>query len=220
MCQKLIKLLSKACFHCGRMTERISGCNHMHCVKAQGGCGNHWCWMCGGDWTGHGSNTGGYYSCNKYEASNRFSIDQENEKVKEELERFQHYFSRSFEHGVREKDANDSRAKTIEKQMEFRERTKMNPNFIMESVELLIKCRHALKYTYVYGFFLADNSAFRPLFEMQQTKLESVTEALSDLTFAAVDKIDHNAIKNQTRVLNTFLANLVEAFEEEARSKK
>jgi len=49
---------------------------------------------------------------------------------------------------------------------------------MQEALELLVKCRHALKYTYVYGFYLSQESSFRPLFEMQQTKLESVTEVL------------------------------------------
>lgn len=41
---------------------------------------------------------------------------------------------------------------------------------------MLIKCRHVLKYTYVYAFYLPQDASFRPLFEMQQTKLEAVTE--------------------------------------------
>jgi len=90
---KLVKLLSKPCFHCKRMTERIDGCNHMNCRKDHGGCGNHWCWMCGGDWATHGSQTGGYFSCNKYEQSDRFQVDKENDRVREELKRFQFFFS-------------------------------------------------------------------------------------------------------------------------------
>lgn len=47
---KLIRLIAKPCFHCARMTDRVSGCNHMTCRKTEGGCGGEWCWMCGGDW--------------------------------------------------------------------------------------------------------------------------------------------------------------------------
>lgn len=29
-------------------------------------CGHHFCWVCLGDWSKHGSATGGYYECNIY----------------------------------------------------------------------------------------------------------------------------------------------------------
>lgn len=30
-------------------------------------CGHQWCYMCKGDWSKHGSHTGGHYKCNIYE---------------------------------------------------------------------------------------------------------------------------------------------------------
>jgi len=120
--ERLVKLLSKSCFHCGRMTQRTEGCNHMHCRKDQGGCGGHWCWMCGGDWATHGEQTGGYYSCNRYQASDRFKIDEDNKKVEEEMKRFQFYYQRFFEHGVKEKDATKAMDKVKARQMEFLEK--------------------------------------------------------------------------------------------------
>jgi len=86
----------------------------------------------------------------------------------------------------------------------------------MQAQETLIKCRHALKYTYVFGYFLSLTHKFRPLFEDQQTKLEAVTERLADLAFAPVEKIDHAALKNQIRVAGNFMENLVQAFQEYA----
>jgi len=212
--ERLVKLLSKSCFHCGRMTERTEGCNHMHCRKDQGGCGGHWCWMCGGDWSVHGEQTGGYYSCNKYQASDRFKIDEENKRVEEEMKRFQFFYQRFFEHGVKAKDATKAMDKVKARQMEFLEKTHHNPQFLMQAQETLIKCRHALKYTYVFGYFLPQNHKFRPLFEDQQTKLEAVTERLADLAFATIEKIDHQSLKNQIRVAGNFMEKLVEAFQE------
>merc|ERR1712154_518295 len=47
--------------------EKNQGCNHMTCRKHAGGCGHEFCWLCKGDWSKHGSATGGYYQCNIYE---------------------------------------------------------------------------------------------------------------------------------------------------------
>uniref|UniRef100_A0A6B2L2M4 RBR-type E3 ubiquitin transferase n=1 Tax=Arcella intermedia TaxID=1963864 RepID=A0A6B2L2M4_9EUKA len=213
---KLVKLLSKPCFHCRRMTERIDGCNHMNCRKDQGGCGNHWCWMCGGDWATHGSQTGGYFSCNKYEQSDRFKIDKENDVVREEIKRFQFHFQRFFEHGVKEKDAENAKVKVQSRQQEFRSLTANNPDFLMEAQKLLIEVRHALKYTYVFGYFLPQNDPFRPLFEDQQTRLEAVTESLADMAFAPLTELNPQAIKNQTRVVKNFMKAIVEELEKYA----
>ena len=34
--------------------------------RSLGGCGYHFCWLCGGDWNDHGAVTGGYYECYNY----------------------------------------------------------------------------------------------------------------------------------------------------------
>jgi len=192
----------------------------MNCRKDQGGCGNHWCWMCGGDWATHGSHTGGYFSCNKYEQSDRFQIDKDNDRVRDELKRFQFYFQRFFEHGVKEKDAEKAKEKVVARQAEFRTLTANNPEFLMEAQKLLIQVRHALKYTYVFGFFLPQDDSFRALFEDQQTRLESVTETLADLTFAPMTELNPQAIKNQTRVVKNFMQAIVAEFEKYVTEKQ
>lgn len=30
-------------------------------------CGHHFCWLCLADWSTHGEQTGGWYSCNLFE---------------------------------------------------------------------------------------------------------------------------------------------------------
>jgi len=190
----------------------------MTCRKNEGGCGGEWCWMCAGDWKTHGERTGGFFSCNKYQESERFKIDQENEQIKADVERFQHHFARFFEHGQAEKDVLAATEKILDKSLDYREKRKLNPDFLTEAQDLLAKVRHALKYTYIYGFYLPKDAAFRALFEMQQTKLEAVCETLSTMALdTAVETIDHTAVKNQIRVVRTFMTNLVEAFEEEAK---
>ena len=51
------------------------------------------CWICMGDWGEHGSTTGGYYKCNKYEAKEGEG-DNDVAKAKAELDRYLHYYKR------------------------------------------------------------------------------------------------------------------------------
>ena len=54
---------TKPCPACKKPIEKNQGCNHMHCRE----CNHDFCWICLGNWKDHGSSTGGYYKCNKYE---------------------------------------------------------------------------------------------------------------------------------------------------------
>lgn len=51
------------------------------------------CWICMGDWGEHGSTTGGFYKCNKYEAKEGDG-DNDIAKAKAELDRYLHYYKR------------------------------------------------------------------------------------------------------------------------------
>ncbi len=56
--------------------------------------------MCRGDWKTHGSNTGGFFSCNKYDKSDAKKLDDQAGSLKAEAEKFQHFADRyavSFE---------------------------------------------------------------------------------------------------------------------------
>lgn len=67
-------------------------------------CGHEFCWLCVGDWKEHGSSTGGYYKCNKYdEAKSKgdTSITKEEQRQKEaksELDKYMFYFERYNNH--------------------------------------------------------------------------------------------------------------------------
>ncbi|KAL6048805.1 RBR-type E3 ubiquitin transferase, variant 2 [Balamuthia mandrillaris] len=197
---KLVMATSKPCFHCGIPTTRIDGCNHMTCRKEQGGCGGEWCWMCRGDWKTHGEHTGGYYSCNRYDVSEAKKIDSEADRLKAEADRYLHYFNRYFAHETAAKSIADMREKALEKAVEYREQTSGNVEFFMEAVDLLQRCRHTLKYTYVYGFYLPDGSKGKEFFEHLQGNAEGITEALAKQVNAPLSKLDITEFKNRIRV--------------------
>ncbi|KAM9945453.1 hypothetical protein ACTFIT_003709 [Dictyostelium discoideum] len=212
---KLIKSTCKPCYHCGMPTERIMGCNHIICRKEQGGCGGEWCWMCRGDWKTHGQHTGGFYSCNKYEVSEGKKADESAAIVKQESDRFLHYFTRYFNHDMLMKHAIKMRDEEMEDKMnQYRELANLNPDFLQEAIELLIECRRILKYTYVFGFYLSDNVAGKTFFEYQQANAEGITEELSESVYINVALINAEDMKNRVRVTKKYINNLVKSIEE------
>ena len=66
-------------------------------------CRHEFCWICMGNWTTHGSATGGYYKCNVYEtkvtANKSFAAEEvKRAEVKNELERYLWFFERYTNH--------------------------------------------------------------------------------------------------------------------------
>ncbi|KAK9815937.1 hypothetical protein WJX72_012289 [[Myrmecia] bisecta] len=53
---------TKKCPGCGSNIQKTGGCNHMVCTL----CRRQFCWVCGGDWSQHNAETGGYYACNRF----------------------------------------------------------------------------------------------------------------------------------------------------------
>ena len=65
----------------------------MTCQK----CRFEFCWICMGDWHTHGSNTGGYYKCNKYDGKDPDAEKDDMSdaaRAKRELDRYLHYYQR------------------------------------------------------------------------------------------------------------------------------
>jgi ankyrin repeat/IBR domain-containing protein 1 len=62
MHQLWIKANTKKCPKCKTPIEKDEGCNHMTCSSRR--CRHEFCWVCAKPWDMHGTNTGGYFSCN------------------------------------------------------------------------------------------------------------------------------------------------------------
>lgn len=103
---------TKKCPKCRSPIEKNGGCMHMTCNIPS--CRHEFCWLCRGPWSEHGSETGGYYQCNKYSESDAKKEDENAVDVKTELETYMFYFHRYESHknaGVRRKER---RLKVIE----------------------------------------------------------------------------------------------------------
>ena len=91
------------------------------CRKNAGGCGFEFCWLCRGPWTEHGSHTGGFYACNKYEKSEAKKEDDTSGSAKTELEYYMFYYHRYDSHKSACKVADEQRRNAERKGTELQE---------------------------------------------------------------------------------------------------
>jgi ariadne-1 len=216
---------TKKCPKCSAFIEKNGGCMHMTCSKA--GCGFEFCWLCRGSWKEHGSATGGYYKCNKYE-KNKDAADKEEaqqRQAKTELEHYMFYYHRYESHRNARRVADTQRVQCAEKEAavlaKFGVRS-ADTKFMLEAVEQLLHCRRILEYSYMYGYYLsAKQGAERNLFEYLQEDVEKHTNELSeqyerdlrDLPDYAAFMAWKERVTNLTRVCGKFVANFCSGVE-------
>ncbi len=113
----------------------------MTCRKQSGGCGFEFCWLCRGDWKEHGAETGGYYACNKYDASGAKGEDAKAQELKTELETYMFYYHRYESHKNAMKVADEQIRNADKKANELLERFSVRPQdtkFLKEATEQLL----------------------------------------------------------------------------------
>jgi len=215
---------TKKCPQCRSPIEKNGGCMHMTCRKNAGGCGFEFCWLCRGPWSDHGSHTGGYYNCNKYDKSNAKDEDSRAENVKTELEHYMFYFHRYESHKNAMKIADEQRKGADKKGTALMEKFDVraaDTKFLLEATEQLINNRRVLQWSYVYGYYLDQDKSRvneKNLYVYLQEDLEKHTNYLSELYERPTEKIaDYQAfvkwkeeVTNYTRVCQRFLQNFVE----------
>lgn len=211
---------TKKCPKCRSPIEKNGGCMHMTCRTAS--CAFEFCWLCRGPWTEHGSATGGYYQCNKYDASEAKKEDDTAQSVKTELETYMFYFHRYESHKNAGKIADQQRKNCLKRETQILDRfdvRSQDTKFLSEATEQLIACRRVLQWSYVMGYYLdKSKQAERNLFEYLQEDLEKHTNHLSELYEQNLDLIvDYHAfmkwkedVTNYTRVTKKFLDNFIE----------
>jgi len=190
---------TKKCPKCRSPIEKNGGCMHMTCKIAA--CGYEFCWLCRGAWTEHGTATGGYYQCNKYDISEAKKEDDKANDVKTELETYMFYFHRYESHRNAGKIADEQRkncAKREEQILAKFDVRSQDTKFLSEATEQLIHNRRVLEYSYVMGFYLDKSKpAEKNLFEYLQEDLEKHTNTLSENYEQVLDSIqDYHAFMN------------------------
>lgn len=207
---------TKECPKCITRIEKNNGCNHMTCQR----CKFEFCWICMGDWNEHNTNTGGFYKCNKYDASREGS---DSDAARRQLNRYLHYYKRYHAHAEGQKFALKQLRETELRMIQWQEMTSKlskwtDVEFLKAANELLMECRRVLKYTYVYAYYTFENeptnSLPRDRFEYHQEMLEKFTEHLSELSEKPLEQMDRTDVVNQTRVVDRFLQNILKYVED------
>jgi len=201
---------TKRCPICSTRIEKNQGCNHMTCRQ----CRHDFCWICMESWANHGTNTGGYYNCNRYQGSVE-APSNETSRAKQELDRYLFYYKRWAVHEQAGKFADDQRQKVEARMVELQTQESVgwiDVQFLQQAVEQLIECRRVLKYTYAFAYCLPSGPK-KQLFEYNQSMLESNTEKLSELSEMKLEEMDRSEVINFTRVTGKFLRSLLEQVE-------
>lgn len=168
---------TKECPKCHVRIEKNKACNHMTCAK----CGHHFCWHCKGPWSSHGSSTGGFYSCQKYnEDVAKGNYSEEEKKLISStklLQKYQYYYTRwkDARAGI---EFTRKLGKALEAKFANQDINKWG--FLLEAVDRLAAARHVLQWTYCLAFYMRQSST-KTLFEYQQGLLLESTEALQDI---------------------------------------
>mmetsp|Transcript_100890 Transcript_100890/g.290056 ORF Transcript_100890/g.290056 Transcript_100890/m.290056 type:complete len:540 (-) Transcript_100890:141-1760(-) len=189
-----IRANTKKCPKCHKPIEKNQGCNHMACSKA-GGCGHEFCWLCLGDWSTHGTSTGGYYQCNIYDkqAKEGKYIEEERkmERAKHALDKYMFFFERFMDHDrgmrltVKEEQDIEKKVQTLHDDHKFEI---IELQFLYDALRQVRVCRRVLKWTYVYGYYLEEVGPEKNLFEHLQKHLEEKTDSLHEMLEKELDK--------------------------------
>lgn len=226
--QLWVKANTKKCPRCNNEIQKNQGCNHMKCR-----CGYEFCWLCRGPWSEHGQSTGGFYSCNRYKASNAKDLDTQAQKEQDRLARYSHFYERFFNYQkdltAGEEQLANAKRKTEEYTKECTDnpsspRFGMNPQFIYDGVELELQCRKLLMYSYVIAYFMPGKDSGpeagtrKELFELHQANLEGITERLAELNQKPLLELDDNELRSNIRWTREYLTNMEKMMYEAAES--
>ncbi|KAK3278739.1 hypothetical protein CYMTET_13334 [Cymbomonas tetramitiformis] len=168
---------SKPCPKCKRPIEKNQGCMHMTCTPP---CRFEFCWLCLAPWSEHGERTGGFYSCNRYDANKNAGEYDETEKRRENarnsLERYMHYYERWAAHEKARVKAQEDLKEMSDDKLKRLSECQSTPvsqlKFVTDAWTQIVECRRVIKWTYGYGFYAELSQDRRNFFEFMQGEAE------------------------------------------------
>lgn len=169
------KAYTKPCPQCQRPIEKNAGCMRMSCTTP---CYHMFCWICLKDWSVHGY--GG--SCNRFVGNPQ---PEETSPLRQELLKYQHYYDRwaanEKSRQIALTDLGKVRNNHLKEISKLYGQPETQLEFLTEAWQQIVECRRVLKWTYAYGYYLAeDDDAKAKLFEYLQGQAESSLERFHD----------------------------------------
>jgi len=177
----------KPCPNCKSPIYREDGCNHMTCYK----CEHEFCWMCLGQWLFHGSQTGGYFECNKFimkKLANRKLESVKSKAKKQAKKKHGHYFKHVY-------DRYKSHVQSLEYELTILEKAEDRMNelkamasndsdvtFFEDAIRELLKCRYVLKASYALSYYLhteGERDNFGNLLALVEKYAESLAQSIT-----------------------------------------
>eukprot|EP00467_Chlorarachnion_reptans_P022293 CAMPEP_0114494500 /NCGR_PEP_ID=MMETSP0109-20121206/4686_1 /TAXON_ID=29199 /ORGANISM="Chlorarachnion reptans, Strain CCCM449" /LENGTH=587 /DNA_ID=CAMNT_0001671543 /DNA_START=350 /DNA_END=2110 /DNA_ORIENTATION=- len=174
-----LKARTKTCPKCNVRIEKNKACNHMNCTK----CGHHFCWLCKGPWSKHGTSTGGYYVCKKYnedvKKGERSNEEKDMISTQQMLQKYTYYVGR-FNDAKNGVELTQKLEKKLEHYYSRQNRSVEQTKFISDACTSLRFARTCMQWCYVLDFYLMAGKE-KKLFEFQQGMLIQQTESLQEI---------------------------------------
>lgn len=171
-----INLNTRVCPKCNYAIEKNGGCNHMTCRQCQ----YEFCWICQGKWSLHGNQ---YYQCNRYKDDEAVKTKKDIDSKRQKHTKYIHYFDRYQIHQVsinKDYKIYEQISEKIKSVQEKEGISWIDCQFLRNAIQVLVKARSTLQWSYVFLYYLSDNSSNSALlFEENQTSLSNAVEDLS-----------------------------------------
>lgn len=148
-------------------------------------CKHEFCWLCYQNWRGHNETICSQYTKTKDKALAREDKENLGDETGDAFRRYQFYYVRfdnhfkSIEFAKKIKQETEERVDKLQALSgEARHRVK----YLVDAVNVVIRCRSLLQWSYPWLFFLKEDSNLYRLFKGHQLLLEKFTEQLHGLT--------------------------------------
>eukprot|EP00762_Andalucia_godoyi_P000308 ANDGO_03212.mRNA.1 E3 ubiquitin-protein ligase dbl4 len=200
---------TRDCPKCSVRIHKDGGCNHVTCSK----CRYEFCWICGDDWTRHGSSTGGYYSCNRFNETSTApgrpggSATSAAAKLRDGLEKYVHHLNRFQNHEQASKYESKIRSR-INKLKEQRSGSSMDTlediDYLTVALDAAMRARSVLKWTYVAAFYMSLGP-HKEVFSHSQEQLEGAVEHLTSLLEKDLTTINRTEVMFLTTLITQWI---------------